>query len=312
MKKLSQTNNNKGFTLLEISIVLAIMGILMVGFLQGNLALLKKNRITGTKKKMAVIEKALMNHLLLNGNLPCPAGLTVLEGNASFGVEETTCAGTGIFTSGNFIGGAIPTATLNLNNEMMRDEWGNRFSYVVNINYTGAGTGFRLQNPTANAITVYTEGVSNAITTKAVYSIVSHGENGLGAYGYTSGVQGSTAGILTEETANLAGANGFNTTNVYTLYDENFDDIVRYKTKNQLIIDLDWEDVGCYIDSTIRNTNEPDSTCYDSATAPSSPLDYNREYEWAFNNPASTTECCIAKCYKYGRVGFYLKGSACD
>lgn len=309
-------NNSKGFTLLELSIVLAIMGILTIGFVQGNIMLIRKNRISGTETKLDLIEKALMTHLLLNGNLPCPANINALEGATDFGDEQITCSGTGI-TAGldtNFVAGGVPTATLNLSDDIMQDQWGNKFTYYVNINHTQAGGGFRSQDPTANSITIYTENTSNTLSTRAIYSIVSHGENGLGAYGYNSSVQGASTGATAAEQSNIVSAN-FATENFHNVSDGEFDDIVRYKTKNQLIIDLDWEDVGCFIDMNLLNGNEPDSSCVDLTANPSSSfLNYNKTYgegteDW---DTLGGGDCCIARCYKYGRVGFYLKGSACD
>jgi prepilin-type N-terminal cleavage/methylation domain-containing protein len=304
--------NKKAFTLIELSVVLVIIGIVLVGFLQGSVLLLRRNREAATKQKLDTIEKSLTSYLLINGNLPCPARLDLKEGASGFG-EMGDCSGTdGTFVyDTHFVYGTIPTTTLNLINTMMRDEWGNKFSYIVHKDYTSQGGGFKNMNPASTAITVYTEGTTAELTNRAVYALISHGNNRLGAWGYDSGVQGGSDGISTEEGKNIS-KESFDGTVVYAKYAEDFDDIMRYRTKNQLIMDADWEEIGCYIDATIRNENKPDSTCYDDGAEPSPEyLSYYAEHEWAYDNPASDSECCIAKCYKYGRLGYYLKGLAC-
>jgi len=305
--------NKKGFTLLEVAVVLAIIGILIVGFLQGSAVLLRKNKESGTKKKLAVLDKALMNYLLINGDLPCPAGLKLVEGDAGFGEEKdcTLDSINGITAYGSFIYGAIPTTTLNIADTMMKDEWNNKFSYIVHINYTSQGSGFKNTDPDANAMTVDFEGVTNILTEQAVYAIISHGENGIGAWSYVSGLQAETSGASTAEAKNID-KTGFDGTIFYSKYAEDFDDVVSYKTKNQLIIDLNWEEVGCYITKTIRDDLDTGTVCDDTDNTPavSSPLRYYEEYEW--DHGSLSTDCCVVKCYKYGRLGFFLKGAACE
>jgi prepilin-type N-terminal cleavage/methylation domain-containing protein len=313
--------NNKGFTLVELSVVLTIMAIITVGFIQGNLVLLRKNKINATKKKLETIEKALLTYLLTNGNLPCPAGLTTDESSGDFAIDRSCTNGTdgvAIYDS-NFVYGAVPTRTLNLADEIGKDEWGNRISYIVHIGYTdtsGAGTGFKTMNPESSALSVYvytanTTTDRSILTDKAIYALISHGKNGVGGYSYNSGTRTNRAGNSIPEDLNISESDdtAFNGDIAYSYYSENFDDYVRYKTKNQMIIDLDWEDIGCFIDMSLLNNNEPDASCVDLTSQPSSPLSYNTEHEWDF---VDSTDCCVAKCFKYGRAGFYLKGSDCD
>lgn len=95
----------RGFSLIEIAVVLVILGFLL-GTLLGPLASQQANRrIKDTENRLQEIHDALLGYAAINGFLPCPAS------NASNGLEVRT-AGPGSNCSVEH--GYVPSATLGL------------------------------------------------------------------------------------------------------------------------------------------------------------------------------------------------------
>ena len=88
---------SKGFTLVEIAVVIAI-GALLLGFgLSVLTAQLTNARIKATQNQANVIKKALITFIATNNRLPCPAVETLPDTDANYGVEAPnpgTCTGT--------------------------------------------------------------------------------------------------------------------------------------------------------------------------------------------------------------------------
>ncbi|HUW25479.1 MAG TPA: prepilin-type N-terminal cleavage/methylation domain-containing protein [Gallionella sp.] len=62
-----------GFTLVEMAIVLAIVGLLLGGLIPTLSAQMESQRINETRKQLDEIQQALMGFAIINGRLPCPA-----------------------------------------------------------------------------------------------------------------------------------------------------------------------------------------------------------------------------------------------
>ena len=69
MKKIKLT---KGFTLIEVAIVLAIVGIIMAGMFGGMGALRESAKFKEDQRKLQDIKSALISYVAVNGYLPCP------------------------------------------------------------------------------------------------------------------------------------------------------------------------------------------------------------------------------------------------
>ena len=184
---MKQTVKQSGFTLAEIAIVLAVIGIAMTMGLKMLTATLENGAISETQAKQERIKLALVSYLRTNGRLPCPDTATPATGNELTPCIDSVALGYGV----------PPWLTLQLSRDAVIDGWGNFFSYrVANTqpaavlrNWTSrtVGTPFDINElTTPNVALIIQERTAPAaaltqITDRAVVVILSHGKNGLGA-----------------------------------------------------------------------------------------------------------------------------------
>lgn len=144
MFKLKSQN---GFTLIELSIVMLIVGLLLVGLLAPLSTQIEQEERQTTLADLQQIKEALYGFTMVNGRLPCPdcqgadaaAGCTN-EGNVpDDGLEDlvaATCAATGSY-------GNVPWKNLGI---VQFDSWVRQYGYAVDstfadrIDGTGCGT----------------------------------------------------------------------------------------------------------------------------------------------------------------------------
>ncbi|MDE3016029.1 MAG: type II secretion system protein [Pseudomonadota bacterium] len=96
-RRLAQ-DDEKAFTLLEMSIVLVIIATVIVGGMTMFSAALQKRQLQETQAKLAAIQKALLDYRVAMNRIPCPADVTIAIGSANFGVEASAagdCYNTG-------------------------------------------------------------------------------------------------------------------------------------------------------------------------------------------------------------------------
>src|SRR3989339_201838 len=117
-----------GFSLVEMAIVLAIVGLLLGGLIPTLSAQMESQRINETRKQLDEIQQALVGYAIINGRLPCPAKATLASGLANAGVEATTgntCAcvnssgstvadTSALACTGTTVTGVLPWATLGI------------------------------------------------------------------------------------------------------------------------------------------------------------------------------------------------------
>ena len=247
----------KGFTLLEISVVLVIIALITGMAVSSGVMMVGSARDSSTRMKMRAIETALASYRAANNRLPCPADLTMMDGAANFGVEGATSGTcTGGTPSANYSGagvtnagatgveGALPVVTLGLPNDMTYDGWGYKFRYVVDKSVTATNAFASSGGCSSGAITVK-DANGAARSGGAVYALISSGANGHG--GYTKqGVMTNAASINTDEQTNChcdstAVSTAFaptyvqkNATRNSSTLSDTFDDIVTYKERWQL------------------------------------------------------------------------------
>lgn len=192
--KLLDSKKSHGFTLIEMAIVLVIvMSILTLG-LGALSSVMTSSAISETKARQTYIKDALIAYFGANKRLPCPDIPNNTNGTAgSYGVtgNEDRAAGA---CAGQF--GVVPFATLGLSRDVAEDGGGGFISYQPFYaspapNCTGIPrTGIDWTNSEcfgagkAGGITIADGSVSspNDIATQVVAVIVSHGQNGLGAW----------------------------------------------------------------------------------------------------------------------------------
>lgn len=119
------TSAPRGFTLVELAIVLLIVGLLLGGLFPVLSSQVDQRRVSETSKQVDEIKEALIGFAVINGRLPCPAAP-----NAT-GVESPAGGG----TCTNPYDGFVPASTLGLTGTdstgYATDAWGNRIRYAV-------------------------------------------------------------------------------------------------------------------------------------------------------------------------------------
>lgn len=181
--------NISGFSLVEMSIVLAIIALLLGGLLPTLSAQRESQRISETRKQLDEIQQALIGYAIINGRLPCPADPTITTGQTGAGVERAPPC-----TGGNSTG-VLPWATLGVNET---DAWGNRYSYRVTDYFADSIASATFGSscapspaPTLSSFALCSSGTldvwsaasgGSSIATDVPAIIISHGKNAAGAY----------------------------------------------------------------------------------------------------------------------------------
>ena len=121
-----------GFSLVEMALVLGIIGLLLFFMLPTNTTMMVSQRRSTTIQKLANIESALLNYVILNKRLPCPADGTLLTG------AEGTRDGNGDCTTApvNQGNGVVPWVTLGMALNDVLDSWDNQITYRVGYGLT--------------------------------------------------------------------------------------------------------------------------------------------------------------------------------
>lgn len=187
--------SEKGFTLIELAIVLIIVGIvatMLIGFMT---TILNSAKLRENNTKLEFIQAELNRFLQTRGRFPCPARLDAPIDGVNFG-EEVLADCTGGAVAGTFraVGrnipetpaldwvraGAVPTRAMNLPDEYAFDAYGVRFVYAVTEHMANAddylnniGTVF-MRDLNGNNMT-------NPVNS-AAYVLLSHGPNKSGGF----------------------------------------------------------------------------------------------------------------------------------
>jgi prepilin-type N-terminal cleavage/methylation domain-containing protein len=226
----------KGFTLIEMAVVLMIVGLLLGGMLVPLSAQMDQRNISDTQKALSEIKEAIIGYALANGRLPCPATPSTATGVSGAGTSVSLNASNVC----SIVKGVLPWATLGVNET---DAWGNRYTYSVDTNFSDAiskntfGTGCSPSPaPTNASFALCSSGTLNVLFATGGATIagnipvvvVSHGKNAAGAY-TPQGTQ-LTAGTGDE----LENSNGDSTFVSHTPT-PTFDDLVVWISPNILL-----------------------------------------------------------------------------
>lgn len=122
--------SDRGFSLIEMAIVLFIVALLLGGLLPTVGSQIEQQRTNETRKQLIEIQQALIGYAITYGRLPCPAS------NTSNGMEDPIPV-TGTCT--NPYNGFVPAATLGFTTGVDSqgrkgfavDAWSNRIRYAV-------------------------------------------------------------------------------------------------------------------------------------------------------------------------------------
>jgi len=135
--------NNKGFSLIELAVVLFIVGLLLAGILTPMATSVEQERRSILQGQYDDVEEALIGFAIVNGRLPCPdcplgaaAAACSAGGNViNDGIEDQSNGGVG---NGCAVGvttnveGNLPWVTLGVTGD---DPWGNTLNYQVDEAY---------------------------------------------------------------------------------------------------------------------------------------------------------------------------------
>lgn len=130
-----KSNSNRGFTLVELAVMLVIVGFVLASLFVPISAQVNQAHRTETRRDLLDIKEALLGYALINGKLPCPD-------TTGDGLEDA-CPNSNATSSTE---GNLPWSTLALK---ANDVWGQPFRYRVNNAFTttcllttaGSGTG---------------------------------------------------------------------------------------------------------------------------------------------------------------------------
>ena len=287
---------NGGFTLLELSIVLLIASMLATFSVGIGKFFLEQNKIRATQIKLRTIASALDIYLIQHNKLPCPAGL-----KKSTGIALTSCSSSnttdGVYVNNSVARGWIPYKELGLTPDAVYDEWNNKIVYSVPIAML---SDFSKLNDNFDGISVYNDSKSKLITNKAIYTIISHGKNSLGAFD-KNGNQKSDTGISSLEKTNIASSSLSNSDEfVYFNNSKTYDDLGKYTTKMQVVVDSDIKEISCYIGGGVLGDLTTQYGCSFSAG------DYGNYLPYSASINSMGTGDCNDKykliCLKYGRL----------
>lgn len=139
-------SRQRGFTLIEMALVLAVIGLMVGGGIMAIGPILLQAKINQTNAAMDQIEAALVAFAIRNNRLPCPADGSLANTNDDYGLEVTqasdqcSMAAYGYGGSGN-VNAVIPWRTLGLDETYSTDGWNSRIAYFpANPMITGVGT----------------------------------------------------------------------------------------------------------------------------------------------------------------------------
>lgn len=221
LKEKTNVNLNKasnGFTLLELSMVILISGILMVPLLRLYTTYILHKRIITTKENISEVANAMA--IFSVDNYPCPSDRSVPFGDPNYGVDVCTIAGftlagvpdcdttgaeqgickapgardTGddadtIVGNGNefVLVGGIPTTSggvivPGVNGSNILDGWNNKLTYAVSYTSASSADGFtRYKNGVIAVQDEFGRATAGA-NRDAHFIVISHGPDGLGSF----------------------------------------------------------------------------------------------------------------------------------
>lgn len=110
-----------GFSLVEMAVVLAIVGLVIGGLMVPLTAQMDLRNYNETKQKIAIINEAVIGFAILNGRLPCPTN-QLDSAQPDYGLEDCSLVSEGY----------LPWRTLGL---PPTDAWGQYWRYRAEVNF---------------------------------------------------------------------------------------------------------------------------------------------------------------------------------
>jgi len=163
----------QGFSLVEMSIVLVILGVLLGGLIAPFSTQLDSSKRKGADAQLDDIHNALLGFAANNGRLPCPA-TAASNGLAAPNAATLACTS---------YSGFVPAVTLGLNgavdaNGLLLDPWLNPVRYTLTSANAGAFSNLLILGLTPDLQACEQAACTSVLTTTAVAVVFSPGDDG--------------------------------------------------------------------------------------------------------------------------------------
>jgi type II secretory pathway pseudopilin PulG len=137
LRAVGRTSRARGFTLVELALVFAIVALLMASLMYTLSAQVEQRNFEDTRRRLEQARELVLGFAVVNGRLPCPATST------SAGIEAPAGGATACTTG---YAGWLPARTIGFsqtdNDGYAIDTWRNRIRYAVSI-----ATPYNTQSP---------------------------------------------------------------------------------------------------------------------------------------------------------------------
>ncbi len=177
--------NNKGFTLLELVVIVSIIAILLVPITKVYTKIINNAKISATKNIINKLVASFKLYYKSSHSIPRPADITIAYGerkyNQSYRLPDNLDNQKIIKSNNKVVSyyGAVPTDELDINPKYMLDKWGNKFSYFVTKKISDGASRDYIEH---YKNTMFVKEKNSLVDDGYVLVIISHGKNAKGAY----------------------------------------------------------------------------------------------------------------------------------
>lgn len=276
-------SSQRGFTLIELSIVLIITGIMLVGAIQAYTIYNEKRKIEQMNSLMVDLDQYIKEFPNMidpstvdpatgigtaYGRFPCPASMDGTSSGNDFNVEDCSAATiSGVNPDGSTGGtpvlvGKIPASSLGISSDFMKDAYGNYLVYAVTQNATDSAS----YGKSFGALQVIEEGIDRDITSGTYgeiitlsthngvqFLIASMGDTNAGAYAFNGTQPIACPDSAVKEHENCDGDATFISSLRHDENDENFYDDQLAFLANSISTIEDDSDTSCEQEESFEN-----------------------------------------------------------